>query len=84
MDTLTRVEIETALSTRLPNCEVNCVINPDGSLSVTILAHGNDQFTIANINRADYPGEPGVNRLIREILQEMVFSSRSSRRSSMG
>ncbi|MBT2372740.1 hypothetical protein [Pseudomonas fluorescens] len=84
MDTLTKAEIEIALSTRLPNCAVNCVINPDGSLSVTVLASDADQFTIANINRAQYHGEPGINRLIREILEEMVISRQSTRRSSVG
>lgn len=56
MDTLTKAEIETALSARLPKCAVKCALNPDGSLSVTVTAHGMDQFTIANINRAHYHG----------------------------
>lgn len=84
MDTLTKVEVEAALSARLPNCAVHCAFNPDGSLSVTVTAHDADQFTIANINRAHYHGEPGINRLIREILEEMVISRQSSRRSSVG
>ncbi|WP_460103649.1 hypothetical protein [Pseudomonas sp. H1_D04] len=84
MDTLTKVEVEAALSARLPNCAVHCAFNPDGSLSVTVTAHDADQFTIANINRARYQGESGINRLIREILEEMVISRQSSRRSSVG
>lgn len=84
MDTLTKVEVEAALSARLPNCAVNCAFNPDGSLSVTVTARDADQFTIANINRAHYHGESGINRLIREILEEMVISRQSSRRSSVG
>ncbi|AVE03700.1 hypothetical protein CYL20_03730 [Pseudomonas palleroniana] len=84
MDTLTKVEVEAALSARLPNCAVHCAFNPDGSLSVTVTAHDADQFTIANINRARYHGESGINRLIREILEEMVISRQSSRRSSVG
>ncbi|WP_323990582.1 hypothetical protein [Pseudomonas canadensis] len=84
MDTLTKVEVEAALSARLPNCAVHCAFNPDGSLSVTVTAHDADQFTIANINRARYHGESGINRLIREILEEMVMSRQSSRRSSVG
>jgi molybdopterin/thiamine biosynthesis adenylyltransferase len=84
MDTLTKVEVEAALSARLPNCAVNCAFNPDGSLSVTVTAHDADQFTIANINRAHYHGESGINRLIREILEEMVISRQSSRRSTVG
>lgn len=84
MDTLTKVEIEIALSTRLPNCGVKCKINPDGTLSITVLAHGADQFTIANIDSAQYHGEQGVTRLIREILEEMVMSRQSSRLSSTG
>lgn len=84
MDTLTKVEVEAALSARLPNCAVHCAFNPDGSLSVTVTTHDADQFTIANINRARYHGESGINRLIREILEEMVISRQSSRRSSVG
>lgn len=79
MDTLTKAEIEMALSTRLPNCTVHCTINPDNSLSVTVLASDTDQFTIANINRTRYHGEPGINRLVREILEEMVMSRQSTR-----
>ncbi|KPB98021.1 Uncharacterized protein AC503_2679 [Pseudomonas syringae pv. maculicola] len=41
---------------------------------MTVTAHDADQFTIANINRAHYHGESGINRLIREILEEMVMS----------
>ncbi|MGB3126223.1 MAG: hypothetical protein WBB95_20625 [Pseudomonas sp.] len=84
MDTLTKAEIEMALSARLPNCAVKCTINPDGTLSITVLAHGADQFTIANINRAHYHAECGINRLIREILEEMVMSRQSSKLSSTG
>ena len=84
MDTLTKAQIQHALSTRLPNCTVKCAINPDGSLSVTVLAHDANQFTIANINRAHYHGEQGINRLTREILEEMVMSRQSSRLSSVG
>lgn len=36
MDTLTKVEVEAALSARLPNCAVKCAFNPDGSFSVTV------------------------------------------------
>ncbi|MEH6348785.1 hypothetical protein [Pseudomonas sp. 3JA] len=84
MDTPTKMEIETALSARLPNCAVSCAFNPEGSLSVTVTAHDADQFTIVNIKRAHYHGESGINRLIREILEEMVMSRQSSRRSSVG
>lgn len=84
MDTLTRTQIEQALSERLPNCIVTCTINPDGSLSVTVLAPDANQFTIANINRARYHGESGINRLVREILEDMVVSRKTSRLSSVG
>ncbi|MDQ0704051.1 hypothetical protein QF043_002843 [Pseudomonas sp. W3I7] len=84
MDTLTKAEIDIALSARLPNCRVKCAVNPEGNLSVTVLAQGADQFTIANINRDKYHGESGINRLIREILDEMVMSRQSSKLSSTG
>ena len=78
MDTLSKREIETALSQRLPHCIVTCSINPDASLSIQILAPGSNLFTIANIDRARYPGTCGMNKLIREILEEMVISRQSS------
>ena len=78
METLTKTEIESALSSRLSNCVVTCLINPDGSLSVTVLAPDANQFTIASINRAQYHAESGINRLVREILEEMVVSRQSS------
>lgn len=84
MDTLTRTQIEQALSERLPNCIVTCTINPDSSLSVTVLAPDANQFTIANINRARYHGESGINRLVREILEDMVVSRKTSHLSSVG
>ncbi|MDQ0668273.1 hypothetical protein [Pseudomonas sp. W2I6] len=84
MDTLTKAEIDIALSARLPHCRVKCAVNPDGNLSVTVLVQGADQFTIANIKRAQYHEEPGFSRLIREILEEMVISRQSSRLSSTG
>ena len=84
MDTLTKAEIEHALSQRLPNCRVTCVINPDSSLSVTVLAPDANQFTIATINRARYNGESGTNRLVRDILEDMVVSRKTSHLSPGG
>ncbi|AZE84439.1 hypothetical protein C4J98_3028 [Pseudomonas orientalis] len=84
MDTLSKAEIERALSQRLRNCRVTCAINPDSSLSVTVLAPDANQFTIANINRARYHGESGINRLVREILEDMVVSRKTSRLSPVG
>ncbi len=83
MDTLTKAQIQRALARRLRNCRVSCTINPDNSLSVTVLAPDANQFTIANINRAQYHGQPGINRLVREILEDMVVSRQSSRLSSV-
>lgn len=84
MDTLTKAQIQRALSQRLRNCRVTCTINPDSSLSITVLAPDANQFTIANINRARYHGESGINRLVREILEDMVVSRKTSRLSSVG
>jgi hypothetical protein len=84
MDTLTKAQIERALARRLCNCHVTCTINPDSSLSVTVLAPDTNQFTIANINRARYHGVSGINRLVREIMEDMVVSRKTSRLSSVG
>ncbi|AJO78683.1 hypothetical protein KTQ74_24180 [Pseudomonas chlororaphis] len=78
MDTLSKLELETVLSSRLPHCTINCLINGDGSLSVEVTGPAADQFTIANIERSHYRGEEGVNRLAREILQEMVLARQAS------
>jgi len=43
-----------------------------------------DQFTIANINRAHYHGVSGINRLVREIREEMVIARQSFWLSSVG
>lgn len=78
MDTLTRLEIESVLASRLPNCTISCLINPDSTLSVDISGPDSHQFTIINIDRLQYHGEAGINRLVREILEEMVISRQTS------
>lgn len=78
MDTLSKLEIEAVLSGRLPNCTIACSINPDGSLSVDVIGPESHQFTIINIDRHQYRGEAGINRLVREILEEMVITRKSS------
>jgi hypothetical protein len=78
MDTMSKVEIEAVLATRLPNCQISCAINPDGTLSVDVIGPESHQFTIINIDRFQYRGEAGINRLVREILEEMVITRKSS------
>lgn len=78
MDTLSRAEIETVLANRLPNCLIVCTISADTTLSVDVIGQNGDQFTIVNIERRQYHGEAGINRLVREVLQEMVLSRRTS------
>lgn len=74
MDTLSRAEIETVLATRLPNCTVFCSISADNTMSIDVTGSEGDQFTAVNIDRRQYHGEAGINRLVREILEEMVIS----------
>lgn len=78
MDTLSKLEIEAVLSSRLPNCTISCSINPDGTLSVDVAGPDSDQFTIINIDRLQYHGGAGINRLVQEILEEMVITRKSS------
>ncbi|WP_223508929.1 hypothetical protein [Pseudomonas sp. BF-RE-29] len=78
MDTLNKLEIEAVLSSRLPNCTISCSINPDSSLSVDVIGPESHQFTIISIDRLQYHGDAGINRLVREILEEMVISRQSS------
>jgi len=74
MDTMTKQEIDAVLSDRLPNCTISCMINPDGTLAVTVTGPASEQFTIINIDRLQYHGEEGINKLAREIMEEMVLS----------
>jgi hypothetical protein len=78
MDRMTKQEIEAVLSSRLPNCTISCSINPDSSFSVDVFGAEFHQFTIINIDPFQYHGETGINRLVREILEEMVISRQSS------
>lgn len=78
MDRMSKSELEAVLSSRLPQCTIVCSINADGSLSVEVTGPDSHQFTIANIDRAQYLGEAGINKLAREVLEEMVISRRGS------
>ncbi|SEC01193.1 hypothetical protein SAMN05216205_1229 [Pseudomonas mohnii] len=78
MDTMTKQQIEVILSDRLPNCTVSCSINPDGTLAVALTGPSSQQFTVINVDRLQYHGAAGINRLVREILEEMVITRKSS------
>lgn len=78
MDMLSRAEIETVLAHRLPNCLIVCTISGGPPLSVGVIGQYGDQFTIVNIERRQYHGDAGINKLVQEILQEMVLSRRTS------
>jgi hypothetical protein len=79
MDTLSKLEIETVLANRLPNCAISCTISADGTLSVDVLGPDSGRFTIINIDRRQYHGDAGINKLAREILEEMVMSRQATR-----
>nr|WP_085699858.1 hypothetical protein [Pseudomonas sp. B26(2017)] len=78
MDTMSRREIGDLLSRRLPQCTITCSINADGSLSVEVIDPVQRQFTIGNIDHSRYHGEAGINRLLREILEERIIPRRST------
>ncbi|WP_321847320.1 hypothetical protein [Pseudomonas paraveronii] len=80
MDTLNRAQIEALLAKRLPNCSITCALKVDGTLSVDVTGPDSAQFTIVNVDRTQYHGAAGVNKLVREILEEMVISRQVSRR----
>ncbi|WP_409302425.1 hypothetical protein [Pseudomonas sp. KCJK8993] len=79
MDTMSKSELETVLSSRLPQCTISCSINPDSTMTVEVTGPELQQFTIANIDRTQYHGELGIAKLTREILEEMVVSRQTSR-----
>ncbi|MFC6335292.1 hypothetical protein GIR22_11040 [Pseudomonas sp. CCM 7891] len=78
MHTLSKLELEAVLSSRLPQCTIKCSINGDASLSVDVAGPDTNRFTIANIDRTHYNGEAGINKLAREILEEMVMSRQAT------
>jgi hypothetical protein len=78
MDTMSKRELEAELSSRLPQCAIVCLINPDATMSVEATGPDGHQFTIANIDRSRYRGETGINKLAREVLEEMVLSRQGS------
>ena len=80
MDTLNSAQIEAVLAKRLPNCLIVCTLNLDSTLSIDVTGPDSYQFTIVNIDRSLYHGATGINKLIREILEEMVISRQASRR----
>ena len=80
MDTLSRSEIETLLTARLPNCNVSCTVSADNTLSIVAIGPEGDQFNAVNIDRTQYHGQAGINRLVREILEEIVLSRKFLRR----
>ena len=77
MGTMTKQEVEDVLSDRLPNCAVSCWINQDGTLTVSVTGPASEQFTVINIDRLQYHGEEGINKLAREIMEEMVLSRKT-------
>ena len=74
MDTLSKIQIEAALTARLPSYHVECCLHSDGTLSAILTGPGSDHFAITGIVRAHYRGAESIARLTREILEEMVLS----------
>lgn len=79
MDTLSCLEIEAALSRRLPSCTISCEISIGGALSVYVVGPDSDQLTIVGLDRARYRGQEGISRLSREILLEMIVVRQNQR-----
>lgn len=55
-----------------------CSINADHNLFVEVIGRDQRQLTNANICRSRHHGKAGINRLLREILEEMIISRRST------
>ena len=47
-------------------------------MSINVAGPGTNQFTISQIERSHYQGEEGINKLVREILEEMVMSRQTT------
>ncbi|KAA0942326.1 hypothetical protein FQ186_25155 [Pseudomonas sp. ANT_H14] len=79
MDTLSKSEIEAALTARLPSYNVVCTLHADGSLSAILSGPDADHFAVTGIVRAHYRGAEAIARLAHEILKEMVISRQGIR-----
>ncbi len=79
MDTLSKLEIESALAARLPSYSVTCTLHADGTLSAILSGPETDHFAITGIVRAHYRGAEAIARLANEILREMVLSRQGLR-----
>lgn len=74
MDTLSKIQIEAALTARLPSYHVECCLHSDGTLSAILTGPDSDYFAITGIIRSHYRGAESIAGLAREILEEMVLS----------
>lgn len=83
MDTLSKSQIESALSARLPSYRVTCSLHADGTLSAVLSGPETDHFAITGIVRAHYRGAEAIARLANEILREMVMSRQGMRNDRM-
>ena len=83
MDTLSKSQIESALSARLPSYRVTCSLHADGTLSAVLNGPETDHFAITGIVRAHYRGPEAIARLANEILREMVLSRQGMKSSRL-
>lgn len=83
MDTLSKSQIESALTARLPSYQVTCTLHADGTLSAVLSGPETDHFAITGIVRAHYRGAEAIARLANEILREMVLSRQGIRNNRM-
>ena len=79
MDTLSKSQIESALSARLPSYSITCTLHADGTLSLVLSGPETDHFAVTGIVRAHYRGAEAIARLAHEILREMVMSRKGMR-----
>ncbi len=83
MDTLTKLQIESALAARLPSYKVTCTLHADGTLSAALSGPETDHFAITGIVRAHYRGADAIAALANQILREMVLSRQAMRNDRM-
>ncbi len=78
MDRLTKAEIECALKLFLPECRVECSLNADGTAVLAVEGPHGEAFAVTGLRRSDYHGKEGLERLARQIFEDIELARNGS------
>lgn len=74
MDRSSRAEIEHALGILLPEYRVKCTLNADGTASLMAEGRHGEAFAVMGLIRSHYHGKLGMQRLVRQIFEEIELA----------